>query len=96
VIRSFGDKLTEDLYHGRQTRRVLRLPEALVRSVLRKLDMMEAAVRLDDLRSPPGNRLEALGGDRKGWFSIRVNEQWRIVVRWVDGAAEDVTLTDYH
>lgn len=96
MIRSFGDKLTEDLYHGRQTRRVLRLPEALVRSVLRKLDMMEAAVRLDDLRSPPGNRLEALGGDRKGWFSIRVNEQWRIVVRWVDGAAEDVTLTDYH
>lgn len=75
---------------------MLRLPEALVRGVLRKLDMMEAAARLDDLRSPPGNRLESLSGDRKGWYGIRVNDQWRIVFRWVDGAAEDVTLTDYH
>jgi toxin HigB-1 len=75
---------------------VLRLAEPLVRAVLRKLDMIEAAVGLDDLRSPPGNRLEALGGDRKGWYSIRVNDQWRIVFRWVDGAAEDLTLTDYH
>ena len=58
--------------------------------------MIEAALVLDDLRSPPGNRLEALSGDLAGWFSIRVNDQWRIIFRWVDNGAEDVTLVDYH
>ena len=95
MIRSFGDRLTEDLYHGRRTRTVLRLPEMLVKSAVRKLDMIESAARLDDLRSPPGNRLEALTGDLKGWHSIRVNDQWRILFRW-DGAADEVKLTDYH
>jgi len=58
--------------------------------------MIEAALVLDDLRSPPGNRLEGLSGDLAGWFSIRVNDQWRIIFRWVDNGAEDVTLVDYH
>jgi len=96
MIRSFGDKLTEDVFHGRRTRAVLRLAEALVRGAEKKLDLIEAAARLDDLRSPPGNRLEALGGDLKGWHSIRVNDQWRLVFRWVEGAAEAVKLVDYH
>ena len=61
-----------------------------------KLDMIDAAVRLDDLRSPPGNRLEALRGRRRGLHSIRVSDQWRIVLRWRSGDAEDVQLVDYH
>ncbi len=96
MIRSFGDDRTADLYHGVASRRVRQLDANLVRSTLRKLDMMEAAVRLDDLRSPPGNRLEALRGDLDSAFSIRVNDQWRLVFRWVDDAAEDVRLVDYH
>ena len=96
MIRSFGDRLTDDLYHGRSNKRVLRLDAGLVRATLRKLDMVEAAARLDDLRVPPGNRLEALRGELAGMHSIRVNDQWRIVFRWCDGAADDVRLLDYH
>jgi len=96
MIRSFGDDLTRDLYHGVVTNRTRRIDAGLARGVLRKLDMIEAALVLDDLRSPPGNRLEALSGDLAGWFSIRVNDQGRIIFRWVDNGAEDVTLVDYH
>lgn len=96
MIRSFGDKLTEDAYHGRRTKRVLKLDARLLRMAVRKLDMMEAAARLDDLRVPPGNRLETLRGDLDGLHSIRVNDQWRIVFRWSDGGADDVRLVDYH
>ena len=95
MIRSLGDDLTRDLYHGHVTRRTRQLDAGLVRSVLRKLDMFEAALVLDDLRSPPGNRLEALSGDLAGWFSIRVNDPWRLIFRWVEDGAEDVTLVDY-
>ena len=95
MIRSFGDDLTRDLYHGHVTGRTRQLDAGLVRSVLRKLDMIEAALVLDDLRSPPGNRLEALSGDLAGWFSIRVNDPWRLIFRWVEEGAEDVTLVDY-
>lgn len=96
MIRSFGDKLTEDLYHGRQNRRVLRLDQGLVRAAVRKLDMIEAAASVTDLRVPPGNRLEALRGDLVGQHRIRVNDQWRITFRWSDGGADDVQLVDYH
>jgi toxin HigB-1 len=67
-----------------------------MRSVLRKLAQLDAAVRLDDLRVPPGNRLEALKGERAGSHSIRVNDQWRIVFRWEADGAHDVELSDYH
>ena len=60
------------------------------------MDVLNGAHRLGDLRSPPGNRLEALKGERKGFYSIRVNEQWRIVFRWTDAGPSDVSLTDYH
>ena len=63
---------------------------------LRKLRMLDAATRLDDLRVPPGNRLEALKGDRAGQFSIRINDQWRVCFRWQDGHAYDVEIADYH
>lgn len=67
-----------------------------MRAVSRKLAQLDAIVRLDELRSPPGNRLEALKGDRVGYHSIRVNDQWRIVFRWEADGAHDVELTDYH
>jgi proteic killer suppression protein len=94
-IRTFGDSATADLYHGRGTARSRRFPADVARVALRKLDVLNAAHRRDDLRSPPGNRLEALKGRQKGFHSIRVNDQWRIVFRWDDGA-EDVSLSDYH
>ena len=96
MIVSFGDLATADLYHGRPTSRMRRFPPDIVRVALRKLDVLNGARQLDDLRSPPGNRLETLKGDQIGFHSIRVNEQWRIVFRWSEGEAHDVLLTDYH
>lgn len=96
MIRSFGDQRTQDVFHGHATREVKRLDVALVKATVRKLDMMVAAAVVQDLRAPPGNRLEALSGDLDGWFSIRVNDQWRLIFRWLDGAAADVKLVDYH
>lgn len=96
MIVSFGDAATEDLYHGRHTSRVRRLPTDVVAVVLRKLDMLRAANQLLDLRSPPGNRLEALRGNYAGYHSIRVNDQWRIVFRWESDGAHEVSLRDYH
>jgi proteic killer suppression protein len=69
---------------------------ALVDAVVRKRDMLDAASRLTDLRVPPGNRLQALSGDRTGQLSIRVNGQWRIVFRWIESHAHDVAVVDYH
>jgi proteic killer suppression protein len=96
MIVSFGDVATADLYHGRLTSRMLRLAQDVQRVALRKLDVLNAAHRLIDLRSPPGNRLEALKGDWSGYHSIRINNQWRIVFRWEGGNAHDVSLIDYH
>lgn len=95
AIRSFRDSATADLYHGRNTSRVRHFPSDIARTALRKLDVLNAAHRLNDLRSPPANRLEALHGELTGFHSIRVNNQWRIVFRWENGA-HDVSLTDYH
>ena len=96
VIVSFGDRATEALYHGRRDAKTRRIPSDILSATLRKLDMLNAASELVDLRVPPGNRLEALRGDRKGFHSIRVNEQWRIVFRWTAVGPERVTLIDYH
>lgn len=96
MIQSFADDATADLYHGRNTHRVRRFSPTLQRVASRKLDVINAAFRLDDLREVPGNRLEALKGDLAGYLSIRVNEQWRLVFRWEGNHAYDVMLTDYH
>ncbi|MEO7972645.1 MAG: type II toxin-antitoxin system RelE/ParE family toxin [Thermoanaerobaculia bacterium] len=96
MIVSFADTATEDLFHGRPTARARRFPAALVRLALQKLDLLNAATALDDLRRPPGNRLEALKGDLRGLHSIRVNAQWRIVFRWQEQKVAEVRLTDYH
>lgn len=92
MIRGFRDKRTEAIYNGEFQKG---LPNDVLRSAVRKLLMLNAAGRLVDLARPPNNRLEALKGARKGQYSIRVNDQWRICFRWDDGAF-DVEFTDYH
>lgn len=87
---------TRDLYHGARSRRARSFPADVAPTALRKLDMLNGAQRLLDLRSLPGNRLEALRGDWRGLHSIRVNNQWRLVFRWSENAARDVRLIDYH
>ena len=96
MIASFGDQATADLYHGARTRRVRAFPSDIRAVALRKLDMINAARVLSDLRSPPGNRLEPLRGKLRGFHSIRINDQWRVILRWADGAAHDVRVLDYH
>ena len=96
MIASFGDRATADLYHGRVTGRARRIPSRIRRIACRKLDMIEYAHDLRDLRVPPGNRLEALRGDLRGYHSIRINEQWRIIFQWQGGAAHNVSIVDYH
>lgn len=93
MIRSFGNSDTERIWNEEYVRSVdLRVR----RAALRKLEILHAAVDVEDLRVPPGNRLEQLRGDRRGQHSIRVNDQWRICFRWTDGGAADVELVDYH
>ena len=96
MIVSFRDSATEDLYHGRKSSHVRRFPPNIARAALRKLDVLNGAHRLDDLRAPPGNRLEALRGDLEGFHGIRINDQWRIIFRWSNGGAYEVSVTDYH
>ena len=93
MILSFGDKETERIWDGEVSRR---LPIAIQSIARRKLRMINNARRLDDLRIPPANRLEALKGDMKGQHSIRVNDQWRICFRWSDAGVTDVRIVDYH
>jgi proteic killer suppression protein len=93
MIVSFGDGETETIWNGERSRR---LPSDIQAVALRKLRLINAAKKADDLRVPPGNRLERLKGERAGQWSIRINDQWRIVFRWTDGGAEDVAIVDYH
>jgi toxin HigB-1 len=93
VIRSFGDSRTQQLW---LTGKSKRFPPNLIQSALRKLLLINVATRLDDLRVPPGNRLEALKADRAGQFSIQVNDQYRICFAWSNGDAFDVEIIDYH
>ena len=96
MIRSFGNRLAEDVFDDRRASVVRRLPPSLYRVARRKLLYLHEADVLHDLRVPPGNRLEALKGDRAGQYSIRINEQWRVVFRWEAGQALDVSVVDYH
>ena len=93
MIRSFRDRDAERLF---ERQRIKRFGPEVQRVTLRKLRMLDAAVGLEDLRVPPGNRLERLHGDRAGQHSIRVNERWRICFRWRNGDAYDVEIVDYH
>ena len=93
MIRSFEGKETEKLFGRRRSRK---LPQDIQRVARRRLRVLDAAERLDDLRVPPGNRLEKLSGERRGQHSIRINDQWRICFRWSRGDAYDVEIVDYH
>lgn len=93
MILSFADKETEKVFNREFSRK---LPQDIQRGALRKLRMINRAVDVNDLRVPPGNRLEQLSGDRLGQFSIRINQQWRICFGWEDGNALNVEIVDYH
>jgi proteic killer suppression protein len=93
MIRSFGDVETAKVA---DRQRSLRLPADIQRRAQAKLDILNVAARLDDLRVPPGNRLETLSGNRKGQHSIRINGQWRVCFVWKDGDAYEVEIVDYH
>jgi len=93
MIKTFRDKDTEQLFSRHFSRR---FPPALHRTAWKKLAILDAAEQLDDLRVPPGNRLEKLIGSRAGEYSLRINDQWRICFRWRAGHAYDVEITDYH
>lgn len=92
MIRSFADDETYSLYLTGKSRR---LPPEIVRRAVRKLEYIDLAGQIEDLRVPPGNRFHALEGDRKGQYAISVNDQWRICSRFIDGDALDVEITDY-
>ncbi|MBS4729706.1 type II toxin-antitoxin system RelE/ParE family toxin [Mycobacterium sp. SM1] len=93
MIRSFRDSATEAVWDLRYTKRIGR---NLAKRAREKMQLIDAAGSIDDLRVPPGNRLEKLSGDRDGQYSVRVNDQWRICFAWTNGGADDVELTDYH
>ena len=92
AIHSFRDKDTRALFEGKRIARFANIDAV----AMRKLAMLNRVVRVEELRIPPQNRLEALKGDRKGQWSIRINDQWRICFRWIEGAAWDVEIVDYH
>lgn len=97
MIVSFGDKGTEDIYHGINSKEArATLPKELWPVARRKLDMIDAAHELQDLKAPPSNRLEALKGDLAAWHSIRINDKYRVIFQWKDGGAHEVTIVDYH
>ena len=93
MIKTFGSKETENLFQREVSRS---FPPEIVRKARSKLEILDAAEKLDDLKVPPGNRLEKLSGDREGQHSIRINQQWRICFRWKDGDCYNVEIVDYH
>ena len=97
MIRSFGDRGTEDIYHGINSSRARKtLPRSLHKLAARKLDLLDGTETLHDLLVPPGNQLESLRGNLRGRYSIRINGQWRIVFKWEGTYAEEVQIMDYH
>jgi len=96
VIVSFADATTADIFHGADTRAARRLPRELWSRIQQKLDLLNACTSIQDLRVPPANRMEKLKGDLAGFYSIRVNQQYRIVFRFAAGQCEEVGCTDYH
>jgi toxin HigB-1 len=96
MIINFADKDTEDLFNGFDTKAARRIPQTIWKSARLRLDAMDGAKKLQDLKFPPGNRLEALKGNLSKYHSVRINDQFRIIFRWIDGDIRDVKITDYH
>jgi len=92
MIRSFGDKATEALFRDERVRRF----GGIARPAKRKLEAVNAASRLEDLAIPPSKRLEKLKGDLKDFYSIRINDQWRVIFKWIEGEPHEVRIVDYH
>jgi proteic killer suppression protein len=93
MIKTFADKHTRELFKAGRSKK---LPPEVIKRALRRLEYIDLAVRLEDLRVPPSNRLHALSGSRRGQHAISINDQWRIVFRFEQGDAYDVEITDYH
>ena len=93
MIKSFADKETQEIWNRRYSKK---LPEDIQKRGRQKLILVDSAVTIEDLRVPPGNRLEKLKGSREGQHSIRINQQWRVCFTWHEGDAYDVEITDYH
>ncbi|MDU9047841.1 MAG: type II toxin-antitoxin system RelE/ParE family toxin [Candidatus Electrothrix sp. Rat3] len=97
MIQSFKNRGTEDVYDGKNSKHARKLcPRNLLRLATKKLEQIDSAATIDDLKVPPGNKLEQLSGDRTGQYSIRINSQYRVCFIWHDGHAEQVEITDYH
>lgn len=96
MIKSFGDRVTEDIFHGNPSKKSLKISSEIKAIALRRLDQLNAAVEINDLRVPPGNKLEKLKGNLKDFYSIRINSQFRIIFKFIHGEAHDVKITDYH
>ncbi len=97
MIKTFINIATEDIYNGKATKAAMRAcPKKIWKIATRKFDQLDSILSLDELRVPPGNRLEALSGKRKGQFSIRINDQFRICFKWSETGPVDVEITDYH
>lgn len=96
MIINFADKTTEDIYNGVDSKPARKIPMVIWSIAQRKLDMIDAAAEIKDLKIPPANRLEKLKGSFDGYFSIRINDQYRIIFKWINSAAENVKITDYH
>lgn len=97
MIDSFRNQATEDIFNGENTKIARKLcPQSLWNIVIRKLDQLDSVLNIDELRVPPGNRLEALSGDRNEEYSIRINQQYRVCFKWNESNPYDVEITDYH
>lgn len=96
MIVSFGDGATEDVFNGVRSARARAFPADILQRAVRLLDQLNAAAKLDDMKVPPGNKLEKLKKDLAGFHSVRVNGQWRIIFKWTDAGPEEVRITDYH
>ena len=97
MIRSFVDQGTQDVFNGRNTKVARQsCPRELWAVASRKLDQLDSVERLEELRIPPGNRLEALVGERRGWYSVRINQRYRICFRWTSEGPSEVEIADYH
>jgi len=96
MITDFKSKLAQDVFDGRNSRYARRLPKELRSKAKRLFDQINAVTKIETLRIPPSNQLEKLGGDLKGFWSLRINKQWRVIFCWKDGSAYKVDIVDYH
>ncbi len=96
MIKNFKSKVAEDIYDGDTTRNARKIPLELHEKIRRLFDQLNAVTKIETLRIPPSNRLEKLSGNLKGYWSLRINKQWRVIFRWDNTSAIDVDIVDYH